>query len=248
MASINTETEFGRIVDNEVRAAVSSLEDRSWLLLAIAVLPVPLTSAFFIGHSIATGTPSDAYGLPMAYLLYGLASVVIVGGLYVLLSPDERAAVFRLSRPSRTELGWAVVGFAVGLGVYEVTSRVSAALGYEFQGLSYSLSDPTTVAIVILGAVIIAPITEEILYRGLILGVLLSRGFGVVSAIVTMTVIFALIHLPNFGVAGTLFISVWGLLPAILRLRFDDLSGAIMMHGLNNVFGYLVVVGLGLMN
>lgn len=246
MELVNTETEFGRIVDNEVRAAVSSLEDRSWLLLAIAALPVLLTSAFFIGHSIATGTPSDAYGRPIGYLLYGLASIVTVGGLYVLLSSDEWAAVFRLSRPSGTELGWAVVAFAIGLGVYAMTSRVSAALGYELQGLSYSLSDPTTLAIIILGAVIIAPITEEILYRGLVLGVLLSRGLGVVSAVVIMTVIFALIHLPNFGVAGTLFISVWGLLPALLRLRFDNLSGAITMHGLNNVFTYLVAVGLGL--
>lgn len=247
MASFNTEAGLPeRIVDNEVWASVSSLRDRSWLILAIAILPVPLTSAFFAGHSIATGTPSDAYGLPMAYLLYGLANVLTVAWLYVLLSGDERAAVFRISRPSRSELGWAVVAFVVGLGVYQLTSRASAALGYQLRGLSYSLSDPTTLVIVVLGAVIIAPVTEEILYRGLVLGVLLSRGIGVVSAVVIMTVIFALIHLPNFGVAGTLFISVWGFLPVILRLRFDNLSGAITMHGLNNVFAYLVVVGLGL--
>ena len=66
------------------------------------------------------------------------------------------------------------------------------------------------------------------------------------SAVVIMTVIFALIHLPNFGVAGTLLISVWGVLPAILRLQFDDLSGAITMHGLNNVYTYLVAVSLDL--
>lgn len=246
MESISTGIGFGRIVNNKVREGVSSLEDRSWLILAIAALPVPLTSAFFIGHSIATGTPSDAYGLPMAYLLYGLANVVTVGALYILLSPDERPAVFRLSRPSVTELGWAIVAFVVGLGVYEATSRVSAALGYELQGLSYSLGDPATLAIIGVGAVIIAPITEEILYRGLILGFLLARGISVVSAVVIMTVLFALIHLPIFGVAGTLFISVWAFLPAILRLRFDNLSGAISMHGVNNVFAYLVVVGLGL--
>lgn len=246
MVSVNTEAGFGRVIDNEVRDAVSSLEDRSWLLLAIAVLPILLTVVFFISHSIATGTPRGAYRGPMAYLVYGLANVVTVGGLYLLLSPDERAAVFRLSRPSGTELGWALVGFVVGLGVYQVTSRVSAALGYELQGLSYSLSDPTTLVIMILGAVIIAPITEEILYRGLVLGILLSRGLSIVSAVVIMTVLFALIHLRNFGVAGTLLISVWGVLPAILRLRFDNLSGAITMHGLNNVYTYFVVVSLGL--
>ena len=246
MVSVNIDAGFGQVIDNEVRDAVSSLEDRSWLLLAIAVLPILLTVVFFISHSIATGTPRGAYRVPMAYLVYGLANVVTVGGLYLLLSPDERAAVFRLSRPSGTELGWALVGFVVGLGVYQVTSHVSAALGYELQGLSYSLSDPTTLVIMILGAVIIAPITEEILYRGLVLGILLSRGFSIVSAVVMMTVIFALIHLPNFGVAGTLLMSAWGVLPAILRLRFDNLSGTITMHGLNNVYTYLVVVSLGL--
>jgi len=59
---------------------------------------------------------------------------------------------------------------------------------------------------------VLAPVTEEILYRGLVLGALTSRGFGPVSATVLMTALFALIHLPNFGVAGTIFISAWGLL------------------------------------
>lgn len=234
------------IVADSVRPGVSSLGDRSWLVLGAAVLPVPLTSVLFLGHSIATGTPSDAYGLPMAYLLYGLANVVTVGTVYVLLSREERTAVFRISRPPATELGWAVVAFGAGLGVYQLTSRVSAALGYELEGLSYSLNDPTALAMVVIGAVVIAPITEEVLYRGFILGILVARGFGLVRSVVLMTVIFAVIHLPNFGVAGTLFVSVWGLLPAILRLRFDNLSGAIAMHGFNNAFAYLVVVGLGL--
>ncbi len=232
-------------VADGVRSGVSTLADRSWLFLTVAVLPVPLTFVFFIGHSVATGTASNEYGLPMAYLLYGFSSLVTIGAVYALLNPEERPAVFRISRPSPSELGWATIAFGVGLGVYQLTSRLTAALGYELQGLSYTLSDPMTVGIIVIGAVIIAPITEEILYRGLVLGVLLANGLGVVSAVALMTGIFALIHLPNFGVAGTLFISVWGLLPAMLRLRFDDLSGPITMHMLNNMFAYLIVVGLG---
>lgn len=234
------------LVHDQIQQGIASLEDRSWFILVAAVLPVPLTTAFFIIHSVVTGTPSGAYGLPAAYLIYGLANVVTVGGVYVVLSDDERASVFRFTYPSLNELGWTVAGFIVGLGVYQVTSWVSALFGYELQGLSYSLTTPSTIAIIVIGAVIIAPITEEILYRGLILGTLLARGFGVVSAVVLMTVLFAVIHLPTFGVAGTLFISVWGIIPAVLRLRFDNLSGATFMHMLNNTFAYLVVVGLGL--
>lgn len=233
-----------QFVDQALWTSTSPLEDRTWLILAIAIVPVLLTMAFFIVHSTVTGTPSDAYGLPLAYFIYGSANLITVSGLYALLSPRERNAVFRFSRPTASELIWAIGAFLVGLGVYQLTSRVSAALGYELQGLSYSLTEPSTVVIIVVGAVLIAPITEEILYRGLVLGVLLPR-LGVVSAIVIMTGLFALIHLPNFGVAGTLFISVWGILPAILRVRFDNLSGAVTMHMLNNMFAYLIVVGFG---
>ena len=223
---------------------VDPLADRSWLVFAIAVLPVPLTALFFTALRILG--IGGSYGLPTAYLVYGVANLLTVGTLYAVLSDAERRAVFRFAWPSARQVGWAIAAFMIGLGVFEATSAVSAAFGYELQGLSYSPATPTTVVMVLVGAVVLAPLTEEILYRGLVLGVLLARGFGVVTAVILMTGLFALIHLPNFGVAGTLFISVWGILPAIVRLRFDDLSGAVLMHVLNNTFAYLVVVWLGL--
>lgn len=198
----------------------------------------------FVVHSGLTGTPRAAYGLPTAYLIYGLANVVAVGGLYVLLSDDEREAVFRFTRPSPTEIVWVAVAFVIGLGAYQITSRVTATLGYDIRGFSYSLSTPSTMAIMVIGAVVLAPITEEILYRGLVLGTLLAYGFGIVNAVALVTVIFAVIHLPNFGVVGALFVSVWSILPAVLRLRFDDLSGPVLLHAINNAFTY-VVVGFG---
>lgn len=232
-------------VSGRRRPEGSALRDRTWLVVGIALLPVPLTMAFFVVHSVTTGTARGEYGMPMAYLVYGAANVVTVGALYAILSDDERSAVFRFSTPSAAEVGAAVAAFVVGLGVYQITTRASAALGYELRGLSYSLTTPSTLVVVVVGAVVVAPITEEILYRGFVLGALLSRGFGTASAVAVMTALFAVMHLPNFGVAGTLFISAWGVLPALLRVRFDNLSGAVLMHALNNAFAY-VVVGLGL--
>lgn len=219
--------------------------DRLGTVLVIALLPVPLVSLLFAAHSIATGTPSETYSLPAGYLFYGLVNLVVVGVTYLLLAPAQRRAVFLFERPSTHELLAAIAAFVIGLGVYQGTAAVSAALGYQLQGLDYSLTDPTTTAIIVVGAVILAPLTEEILYRGLILGALTSRGFGPVTATVLMTAIFAVIHLPNFGVAGTIFISAWGFLPAILRLRYANLSGAVLMHMLNNAFAYVLVVMAG---
>jgi len=219
--------------------------DRLGTVLGITLLPVPLVSLLFAVHASLTGTPPGAYSLTTGYLLYGLVNLVVVVALYGLSTPEARAGVFRFERPSLREAGAALVAFVLGLGVYQVTAAVSAALGYRLQGLSYSLDDPTTVLVIVVGAVVLAPITEEILYRGLVLEALTDRGFGPASATALMTALFALIHLPNFGVAGTIFISAWGVLPAALRLRYDNLSGAVVMHALNNLFAYVVVVAAG---
>lgn len=222
-----------------------SLGDRFGTVLVITLLPVPLVSLLYTVHSVFTDTPAGAYSLPSSYLSYGCVNLLVVALLYWLLTPDQRAAVFTFRWPSLSETVAAIVAFGAGLGVYQITAQLNALLGYQMQGLSYSLTDSMAVFAILVGAVILAPITEEILYRGLVLGALTSRGFGSVSATVLMAALFALIHLPNFGVGGTIFISVWGFLPAILRLRYENLSGAVLMHILNNLFSYVVVVAVG---
>ncbi|MFC4245954.1 CPBP family intramembrane glutamic endopeptidase [Natribaculum luteum] len=222
-----------------------SLGDRFGTVLIITLLPVPLVSLLYAAHRMLTDTPTGAYSLVSGYLFYGCVNLLVVGLLYGLLTPNQRAAVFTFRWPSLNETAAAIGMFVAGLGVYQITAQLNAALGYQLQGLSYSLSNPTAVLAIVLGAVVLAPVTEEILYRGLVLGAFTSRGFGPVSATVLMTALFALIHLPNFGVAGTIFISAWGFLPAVLRLRYDNLSGAVVMHALNNLFAYVVVVAAG---
>jgi len=221
------------------------LGGRFGTVLAITLLPVPLVSLLYTAHSVLTDTPTEAYSLTSGYLFYGIVNLLVVGLLYWLLTPDQRAAVFIFEWPSLNETAAAAVAFVAGLGVYQVTAQLNAFLGYQLQGLSYSLTDTGAVLAILVGAVVLAPITEEILYRGLVLGALTSRGFGPVRATVLMTALFALIHLPNFGVAGTIFISAWGFLPAILRLRYENLSGAVLMHATNNLFAYVVVVAAG---
>lgn len=178
------------------------------------------------------------------YLVYGCVNLLIVGLLFCLLTPARRSAVFVFRRSSFQETAAAIVAFAVGLGVYHLTARLNALLGYELQGLSYSIADPAAAAAIVLGAVVLAPVTEEILYQGLVLEAFTDRGFGPAAATLPMIGLFALIHLPNFGVAGTIFTAAWGVLPALLRLRFDNLSGAILMHALNNLFAYVLVVAV----
>ncbi|WP_239685556.1 hypothetical protein [Halolamina pelagica] len=116
--------------------------------------------------------------MPTGYLFYGVVNLAVVGLLYTLLTPTGRSAVFRFRWPSVTEAAAAIAAFVVGLGVYQATAQLNALLGYDLQGLSYSLRDPTAVAVVVVGAVVLAPITEEILYRGSYSKRLPSEGSG----------------------------------------------------------------------
>lgn len=226
-------------------ADVTALEERSLFAVGAVVAAMPVALVAFAVVGGLTGTGPSEFDLPTAFLLYGLANATVLGGAYAVLSPDERRAAFPFRRPTGRELFVVAGAFVVGLGVYEATTAVMSAFGYEVSGLSYSLSDPATLAIVFAGPVLLGPWVEELLYRGLLLGGLLARGWSPLAAAAGMILIFGAIHVPFFGVAGGVFVTVWSVLPTALRLRYSDLTGPSLLHVANNAFSYLFVVALG---
>ncbi|NEU57162.1 CPBP family intramembrane glutamic endopeptidase [Halorussus sp. MSC15.2] len=223
----------------------AALEDRSLLAVGTAVAAMPVALAAFAVVGGLTGTKPSEFDVPTAFLLYGLANAVVLGGAYAVLSPAERRAAFPFRRPTGRELLAVAAAFVVGLGAYEATTAVTSAFGYEVGGLAYSLSDPATLAVVLAGPVLFGPWVEEMLYRGLLLGGLLARGWSPLAAAAGMILVFGAIHVPFFGVAGGVFVTVWSVFPTAFRLRYGDLTGASLLHVANNAFSYLVVVALG---
>ncbi|WP_135854473.1 CPBP family intramembrane glutamic endopeptidase [Halorussus salinus] len=225
---------------------VASLEGRSLVAVGAVLAVMPVTLLVFAVVGGLTGTGPNEFDLPSVFLLYGLANLAVLGGAYAVLSPAERRAAFPLRRPTGRELLAVAAAFVVGLGVFEVTTAVTSSFGYEVSGLSYSLSDPATLAAVVVGPVLLGPWVEELLYRGLLLGGLLARGWSPLAAAAGTILVFGAIHVPFFGVAGGVFVTVWSLLPTALRLRYGDLTGPSLLHAANNAFSYLVVVALGM--
>lgn len=91
--------------------------------------------------------------------------------------------------------------------------------------------DAATVVLFIIGAVIFAPIVEELLFRGVLLRALLRR-FGPAAAVLGSGVIFALVH--YIGDPNTLpflpALAGLGVVLAIVALRSGDLSTSIFIH------------------
>jgi membrane protease YdiL (CAAX protease family) len=85
-----------------------------------------------------------------------------------------------------------------------------------------------------------------VLFRGFVLGSLLGRGWSPILAGGLTIVAFGVLHVALLGVAGVITMIAWSVFPTILRLRFNNLTGAWLLHFINNLWAYLGVVALGI--
>lgn len=229
-----------------LQAPVEELSGDVWKAVLAAAVPVPLTIAFGIGYGLLVNVSASEIGTAANNIAYGIASLVVLGVVYVSVSHRNRQAVLRFQRPGKTELLWAGVFFVIGIVVFPVATVLAEMAGAPaLDGFEYTLADTRIVLAVVFGGVLVAPFVEEVLFRGYLLGSLLGRGFQPVLAGSATIGLFALIHFPLWGVAGVVGISAWSVLPTILRLRFDNVTGAWLLHLANNIWSNLIIVALG---
>ncbi len=233
-----------KLSTRQLHHSAAPLDDHLLGSFIAAALPIPLAIGLGVGYQAVV--PGSKYGVIGKNISYGLASLLVLGSVYILFSRRERVAAFRLEQPTQQELNWALLGFPIGTALYLGATTVTEAMGLTMSGYEYTLSDPLTVGAVIFGAVLVSPVTEELLFRGLVVGALLGRGVHPVVAGGVGILAFGLIHVALLGIAGVLTMCAWAIVPTVLRLRFDNLSGAWAVHQLNNIWGYIVVVAFGL--
>jgi membrane protease YdiL (CAAX protease family) len=90
--------------------------------------------------------------------------------------------------------------------------------------------------------VIVAPLVEELLFRGLLLRSL-ARRTSTVAAVVISAAAFAAVHLLDPSAAPALApLLLVGLVAAIRTVRTGDLSQAILLHGGFNLLSAVVLV------
>lgn len=86
-------------------------------------------------------------------------------------------------------------------------------------------------AVLMLGAVVLAAVCEEVLFRGVLLG-LLARGDRWPSAILLSALGFAFFHLDPIGLLAR---TLMGVFFGVLVWRSGSIFPAILAHGLNNL-------------
>lgn len=84
---------------------------------------------------------------------------------------------------------------------------------------------------------IVAPITEEILFRGILVK-LLDR-YGSVFTILMSSLAFSIVH---FNPSGMIATFILGVIMCILRLGTESIFSSIMFHMTNNFFALMIII------
>lgn len=143
--------------------------------------------------------------------------------------------------PSGRELGIAVGGTLLAVGVAAILSAVVSALGLlpdSIIGEAATRDRRVLLGLAVISLFVVAP-AEEFLFRGVVQG-RLRDSFGPVGAVAGASLLFGSIHLANYTgsvetvLAGALLVATTGLVLGGLYEYTDNLAVPVIAHGLYN--------------
>lgn len=216
--------------------------DAGWAALLFVFAPEAATIAVMATLAAARQGPAPAM---VAWLVYAAACWIDVALLWrwARRRGIERE-IFDFRRPSARDLAAAAGALTVAFLLYPPIMALSARFGFSIQGMRFDSHNPAVVAAVAAWAVVTTPFCEEVLFRGLAVRSLRARGAALWLVWLLPTLAFAAIHLTYFGVAGMVYIVVWGGVLTALRLWRGHLTPGWLFHAVNNAIVYLVIPSL----
>lgn len=136
-------------------------------------------------------------------------------------------------RASLNAILWAGLGIFV---IYGPLPRLSGSLRALLHLKTWPISHlhgpaKSDLAIGFFCDVLTPAITEEFLFRGFLIDMLLSRGCTLLSSSLVSMVCFALIHVPDQGLGAGVTVFVWSLVPTFLFIGSGNLFPSILVHG-----------------
>jgi membrane protease YdiL (CAAX protease family) len=166
-----------------------------------------------------------------------LVEVGALGGVVAYLAATRRR-IPRVLRLDRVPTGIYPLALKLGFVLLLANFAATVLLGppardIEFVSSAASLAERIALAV---GVVLLAPVIEEALFRGMLQGVLETR-LRHWYAIALAGLAFALLH----GRTGALFFFAWSLPVGWVTWRCRSIRPAIAVHAINNVVG---IVGL----
>jgi hypothetical protein len=220
-----------------------------WFLSVLLVVFMP--TLFLLPYLVSKGIrPGDSDTVRSILLtdstagILQLAPIILAHGFTLLVA---WFVVTRFNTYSfRETLGWSMNGFkvwhgvAITIGFYVIAIALTMLLGdveNEFELLIRN--SRYAVYLVVFFATFTAPLVEEVIYRGLLYSAF-QRRFGAVLAIISVTLLFTAVHVPQYSIganpdfATLVALLLLSLTLTLIRARTDSLLPCIVLHTIFN--------------
>ncbi|MBI4234432.1 MAG: CPBP family intramembrane metalloprotease [Chloroflexi bacterium] len=202
---------------------------RSFLLWALASIPVGVGAVFFVNsrYEIDLSSPNGA-ALLVSGWLYGVISIWVVVK-FVVLRVDFGRIIGVL--PQNFQWG-PLVALVAAILVFSFGGALITAYLFtrytEWPITEFGDELELAVPILVLTAAILAPLWEELLFRGVLLH-RWAHKWSPTRGILLSSLIFALLHVDTVGAF------VFGLVMCILYVKTHTLIVPVIAHALNNI-------------
>jgi membrane protease YdiL (CAAX protease family) len=195
-----------------------------------------------------TETPDDLAYRYSSSVAAAIQFLLMLGILLLIGRGLSKRELFALRRPAswKRALGLAALGLGIIYGAALVYTQLLALFGdwdaTEEQGLvpdGWDGSRAGAFVAFFLAVTILAPVVEELTYRGM--GVSLLLPYGTVLAVLLTGVLFGAAH----GLlVGLPVLVVFGIVNAWLRLRTDSIYPPMLVHGTFNAIAMIASVAV----
>lgn len=224
-----------------------------------AVLPgVALAALIIVGNVVTHFVRPDSLGTALAetilvdLLLYGaLVVVVYVAGRDLADRYGGWGWTFGLQRPKWMDGAWVAAGVGMVLGgrvavVLIANAATHGKAGQQAQNLTVHSRSPAVYAVIAVVVVLLAPVIEETVFRGLLLRTFMRR-LGFWRAALLSSLVFAAFHTYQVDtLAGALTLAgvvfVLGLANCLLVRWSGRLAAGVFVHALFNGLAVVVLV------
>lgn len=214
------------------------------LLVLVVMLSTALSLPIIVALALHTGDPAAVLTNPFVlFVIIALEDAAFVGVVYFLLVRRKITSWRDMGlrgAPTLRSLGlgglWGTL-FVIASSAVELLMRLFGV--EQTQAAQFPLGQggiAGTVAIWVAG-IILAPITEEIFFRGFIFRAMALRK-GYVKGVVYSSLVFGLVHL---NLEAFLPISIGAAILAVGYKRSGDLWVPIIAHALNNFVAFLLL-------
>ncbi len=208
-----------------------------WVILAPVLFLQ--SSGFIAALFLSPFDPGSDAEIAAYQFLWRVNCIVMFVWFALLTLWSDRIGAGPFAGGIRVDARWIVVGIMLGPALILLPSFIVGSLMPEGEwryreSVNTDIFAPRnwTLAYVFM-AVVMAPVIEEVTFRGVAFGALISRNVGPVAAIILSSAAFALIHM-QYSPAAMLVVFISGIGFAILRLISGTVSVPIIAHSVAN--------------